>query len=329
VTPRIVLRVEGESVSLVVNGRYRPREEYEVRYEAHGLYEGIRGLLASVPKSRRHSAGILVELEPPVVQVRTLRGLPPLSARELRDTVATNARRFFRLNGTTVVTDAAWTANGIGAVPEAVAAAAPLLAVKSIISALQSVDGCAVLDVRVDHPQARFLSLLPPDELQARSRLAWRRLSRWGMAVGVLWVVAGGVAWGRTLRERSRVEAELARVSGPAASLVAVRREMGRAADLLASLEQAESARHVVGANLRIVAEALPDGAYLTSIELDRDSTVTLTGKARDAMAVPAALERGGLQRTTFEGPVAQAVLGTEGQAFTLHSSGHKNHDPS
>jgi hypothetical protein len=58
--------------------------------------------------------GLQVTIEPPLVQIRMLRGLPPVRRRALRSLVALQAGRFFRRNGQPLITDVAWEGGASG-----------------------------------------------------------------------------------------------------------------------------------------------------------------------------------------------------------------------
>src|SRR6266511_6201537 len=65
--------------------------------------------LAAAPTERCRR--LRVTLERPPAQTRTLTDLPPVRDRDLASLVANQAGRFFRRNGTALVTDATWVTN--------------------------------------------------------------------------------------------------------------------------------------------------------------------------------------------------------------------------
>ena len=93
----------------------------EASYEGvDALADVIARLAAEAPPACRR---LLVALERPPLQLRTLTQLPPLKSRHLAALVAQRAGWFFRKNGHPLVTDATWV--GKGRPPVARAAGSP------------------------------------------------------------------------------------------------------------------------------------------------------------------------------------------------------------
>ncbi len=77
------------------------------------LADAIARLAAEAPRNGKR-VRMTVALEPPLVQVRSLADLPPVKPADLATLVAAQSSRFFRRNGSALVTDATWETNGDG-----------------------------------------------------------------------------------------------------------------------------------------------------------------------------------------------------------------------
>ena len=97
----------------------------EAGYESLADLTEAIARLAAAPSERCKRMRVL--LERPPAQTRTLHDLPPVRERELAPLVATQAGRFFRRNGSPLVTDAVWVTNGKGRVTQAAAVEEPLV----------------------------------------------------------------------------------------------------------------------------------------------------------------------------------------------------------
>ena len=70
---------------------------------------------------------VTVTLLQPLVQLRTIHGLPPVRSPVLAEVIAHQAGRFFRKNGVALVTDATWVPNGGAPVARAAAVGEPIV----------------------------------------------------------------------------------------------------------------------------------------------------------------------------------------------------------
>src|SRR2546425_5004543 len=88
------------------------------------LTDAIARVVAEPPRACRR---LVVTLDRPAVQVRTLTELPPVKAKHLVALVAQQAGRFFRKNGQALITDAAWVGRGPTRLARAAAVEEPLV----------------------------------------------------------------------------------------------------------------------------------------------------------------------------------------------------------
>jgi hypothetical protein len=258
-----------------------------------------------------------VELGPPIAQVRTLHGLPPVRAVHLKALVATQSGRFFRRNGKPLVTDAAWPGGKRGGVVAAAAAEEPwILAILEGAAA----GGGEVESIRPDGgPAGVRLELLSAEELRRRWRRELVALGRLAVIATLTWSAALGV-WGiRFERERRAVNREIERLRAPAEAVGSARRALGVAAELVDSVETAGRMRARALEQLAGLSALLPDSAYATSFALD-ESGGELAIVARRSSEVAAALERvGAIATPRIEGTVVREVAGgREWERFTV-----------
>jgi hypothetical protein len=244
-------------------------------------------------------------LENNLIQARRLHDLPPLRRGQVAALVALTPQRYFRRNGTPLVTDACWVGPRGGR--EVVAVAVELPLARALVRGAAEA-GLAVAGLGPDLPGG--LSLLPPDE-QARRDATRRRWTRWsGMAAAVAWVVLGATIWAHQLFERRRLDARLEEVRGPLAAVLTAEAGVDSAERMIALLERESGAEGEVVAVLFRVAAALPDSAFLTQLRVDSAGVGLVAGAARRPAAVLAALEgRAGLTSPRFEGRTSRDVV--------------------
>jgi hypothetical protein len=227
--------------------------------------------------------------------------------------VALQATRFFRQNGHPLLTDATW----IGPPDAGPRAALAVAADAGVIKALMNCCSQAGFEVgAIRCAEYPTLSLMPPGTALAQRRLAWRVLRREAAVAGLLSLVLLLSGGARFLRDRARVAAELDSLKRPLAALAVVRGDMARAARMLDSLETARATRFSLVTAVAGLAEALPDSAYLVSVDLDASLYGRISGYARGPFEVLTRLERGGvLPEPVLEGalrPASRAGVGLE-----------------
>lgn len=224
---------------------------------------------------------VRVELEAPVVQSRTLTGLPPVRAKALAALVAHQPSRFFRQNGRPLITAARWErcARSTPAVARAAAVEEPW--VDAIVAGCEA----ARLDLQAIEPVASpngvALDLLPPlvrAELRRRERRSTRRVA---VLVGALWILLGGIALVRLEQERRRIESRLEALSAPVAAVARVRGQLRDGEETVSTITRAEAERARVFTRIATITRALPDSSYLTSLTVDAGGVGSLAGVAR------------------------------------------------
>lgn len=258
----------------------------EARYTTPEELEEAVSRLAAEKSLPARPRALLVELEPPLAQVRTIRGLPPVRASQLRALVATQAARFFRRNGKPLVTDACWTGPKGRREGTARAAAAEEPWLDAVIRGAE-LAGVVVEAVRpAGTPVELRLDLMPPAERRRRRARALFSLRRLAGAAALAWLAAAGVFLARLRAERAEVDREIARLEPSARALGAARRAVADAARVVETLEGAASARGRVLAHLAALAAALPDSAFVTRLDIDAGGSGEMSVTARPSAGV-------------------------------------------
>ncbi len=261
-----------------------------------------------------------VVLEPPLVQVRELRGLPPVRRSALRSLVALQAGRFFRRNGKPLVTDATWERRTTGKPRVAWAAAVEEPWLDAITSGARAAGLQVEAITPADECGGAVLELVSSDEQARRrgiDRLTVRRLA---IGAASAWVAAVAIVTIRLTREERRIERELAALDAPAKAVMLARRRLGETARTVEPIGRAELERQTVLAHVAAIVGVLPDSSYLTSLAVDALGGGSLTGAAKQAPLVAAALERAQVVvGPRLVGPtVREIVAGREWERFTL-----------
>ncbi len=312
---RLLLRLRpGFLAAEAVRGR-------QVVWAGEAAWEGPADLtrvlaeVAATPELGRDFRALSVVVERPLMQLRRLTDLPPVRQATLKTLVRTHAARYFRRNGTPLVTDAKWIAADDGRT-------ALLCAMEvSLLEALAGGAQAAGLRlVSVTPAEGYGLSLLPPSTQVARFDRLRRTAFRWGTAAAAAWGLVGASYLLRLSVERRRVERELLRLEEPAAALRALRIEMRTAEEMTTAVAAAERAGHDVRQRLESVAAAVPDSAFLSSLTLSAAGNGTATGYAHRAAEVAASFERApGVRSPRLEGRLTREVLlGREWDRFTI-----------
>jgi hypothetical protein len=280
--------------------------------DAADLADAIARLAAEPPRACRR---LVVALDRPPVQLRTLTDLPPVKPRHLPALVAQQTGRFFRKNGQPLVTDAAWVGQGPTRSVHAAAVEEPL------VEAIAAGARAAGMWLETIAPaDACTLTLLPRSERESRERAARRGTRRLAVATCGVWLTAGALFCGRVLWEQRAVERELAALRQPLAAVLDARRELRDAETTLNAIATAERER---GRSLEVLAAvtgALPDSGIVTSLAWNADGTGVLVGAARRATDVLARLDRlPVLSDIRLNGPaVRETIAGREWERFTI-----------
>jgi hypothetical protein len=294
-------------------------------YEAPGELPDLLARLAAEP-ALRGVRRVRARAEVPIVQLRNLEGLPPVTGRALRALVAAQATRFFRKNGSPLAVDAVWRERGRAALrarlrrtPRAAIAAAieePWL--DAIATGVRGA-GWRLDSVEAPDDDRRLRLRLPADRRLARERDfgALRRLA--GVAFA-LWLAVGAYAVARVERAHARIDAELVRLAKPVAAAALARRQVAEAGAMIEAMDQERRRQGAMTRRIAGVVVALPDSAFYTSLSIDEADEGLVTGLALHAAEVLAALERtDAVSAPRFEGtPVRETVGGRELERFTI-----------
>jgi hypothetical protein len=283
------------------------------------LGTAIGQLGAGLPPGRKPGR-LRVELDTGVVQLRTLGGLPPVRGTALKRLVALQSSRFFRRNGTSLITDACWSARGRRG-GSALAVALEETWASSIVAASREI-GITLEGIGVTGHLDRF-NLLPPAEHAARRRAELLSVRRLACLLALTWVAGATALLVRLHVEGQRVERELGALREPAAAVARARREIAEAAAMVELVADAEMRREETLARLAAIAGAVPDSAYLTSVVLD-SAGGTMSGRARESAGVVAALERrGAVPGPRLEGAAVRELAGgREWERFSIRFGG-------
>jgi hypothetical protein len=286
----------------------------EATYESVADLTEVVARLAAAPAER--CKRLVVTLERPPAQTRTLKDLPPVRDRELASLVANQAGRFFRRNGAALVTDAVWVTNGTSRVTQAAAVAEPLVA--AIVTG--ATEAGLVVERITPADTSPQLQLFPASERAVRDRTRRRTVVRLAIAALAVWLLAAGAYWSRLLIERRAVDTELAAAAAPLAALRDVRREMRAAETMVEALAAARHSRGQALATLARVSGSLPDSTVLTSYSWRADGSGILAGAGRRATDALAALDHSrAVVNPRVEGAIVRETLaGHEWERFTI-----------
>jgi hypothetical protein len=321
VRPRLVLQVGPDRLRL---------EHWSARGDApaweaecpRSLESPLASVVASLLEGVPNAAGsplLTILVERPLAQVRRLGTLPPVRRDHLAALVQQQASTFFRKNGHPLVTDATWLAASNGGPREALLAAVDL----ELADALRA--GAAEAGVEVARltvaaePAAMALDLAPLGARATRRQAQRRSLTRLAAGVAMLWCLAGSLWAARLGLELHRTRIELARLGPARQALLAGQKVRHRAEEMLLTLDAAEAARPRLEERLLAIAAALPDSAYLSGLSMDTLATGLLTGAARRATEVVAALDHAHAgPAPRLEGAVTPDLGGHHWERFTI-----------
>jgi hypothetical protein len=316
---RTVLRLRIESARVHAEAVRRGRVVWagEAEHGGPGDLAEVIAQLAAEPGVPARVSGLRVELLPPVVQLRTLEGLPPVRRAVLPKLIANQSGRFFRRNGKPLVTDAAWIRRARGAAKLARAAAVEESWVEAV---LQGARAANLMVETIGPPSPSRLDLLPAAERNRRRRAAWSSTGRLAVLAAALWVATGGIVAYRLHREARRIDARLTALEAPVEAVRAARAEIASVSAMLEAATSAEHERASTALRLGEIAAALPDSAYLSSLSLEEGGGGTLAGSARRASELLENLERAGAAPgAELEGPVLREPRGgAVWERFTL-----------
>lgn len=243
---------------------------------------------------------VTFQVEPPLVQKRSLYDLPPMPEPELRELVRDDVRRFFRAGDAHLVSDAAWLQADDGTmVARAVAVDVGL--VRLLEGAAERV---GVRRVRVSPAGEDGTALVlesPERRAERHRRSVWTTVGS-GLVATLAWAVALGVHLVDLRMDRSVLDEELARLQAPLASLEVVRAQVRDLRPLMESIETTGARRGWATRMLMMVTEALPPGTYLESMELWADGSGFLVVLGPDPVDVIRRLHDAGCADASLRG---------------------------
>lgn len=284
--------------------------------DADELRSALVGLSAPI---RRHRLPrrILVAVQPPLLQRRTLTDLPPVRPTELAHLVSRTPQRYFRQNGHPLVSAAQWEL--VGDPPRKVARAVALESdlAAAIVEGVRRA-GLTLQDIVPDGGPAS-LSLLPTVERSRRRLEEWQELLRLGATVFLLWVAVGVFVTIRFKVESGRLQSELVRLKEPREALVRAGEALSNASAMLVAIDQSDSSRNQLVGRLEHLIRSLPDSVVLSSLTLDTGKTALVSGRARQLARFMATLEQSSSRRVRLEGQTNRDTLsGIEWERFSL-----------
>lgn len=282
-----------------------------------GLSAAVAAAFADRPNVRRR--GVEVRLDPALVQLRTLTGLPGLSQRDLHGFVEHQRERFFRPTGAGVVISVRWTES-----PEGARAARTALVDAELLAAVE--DGLE----QVGRFARDFLvppghDGEPPLEFETaalaarRAREARRRVSTAALLALFGWAVAAGAYLADLHRDQRALGAEWEALQGPLARLEEVASRLERFRPLVDVVRRQGSEDHWLVPRLLEVAAALPDSCHLLSLTAERSGPMTIEVHGADAVIAVQALSAVSFGDTRLQSqPTEEAENGVTLQRFVI-----------
>jgi Tfp pilus assembly protein PilN len=307
---------------LAAEGRRAGKTVWRAESEHSGsrdLGEALAGLAAELP-ARLRTWPVQVRLAPPLVQLRTLDGIPPVRQAALRPLLAQQVDRYFRRAGQPLVVDARWIGPKRQARTRVRAAAAQEALVTAVITGLEAA-GLRVAAVGVAGANEDVgLDLLPPGERLRRTRRRRATTRHLAVVAAAAWAVAVGASLADLYRERRALAREQAALAGPLAALRTAQGEVDAARDMVAAIEATSEAQAAFSIRLAAVARSLPDSAFLTSLTLNEAGRGSITGVARRAAQVVATLEADrSIGQARLDGPsVHERIRGSDWERFVI-----------
>ena len=240
---------------------------------------------------------VVVRIHSPLVQVRTLGDVPPVSGRDLPNLVRANHSRFFRKIDGEAVVAAAWATNSAG--QRAVrAVSVPLDLLCAIEEGLEAV-GAGPYDV-VPVLNGEELPLRPTTpRMDRRARLRRRIKHAAALALAASgWLVSATAYVTDLVGDGRRVRGELAALAGPLAQIRQVEADLEAFTPVAAALDRQSSERDRISDTLLGLDTVLPRTAHLHSLVVERAGSVRLVVHGEDPVEVVRAL------REWWPGPV-------------------------
>ncbi len=270
-------------------------------------------------QSRPGERVVIVELEAPPVQRRTLRGLPAMNGSDLRALATHQASRIFRLPADGLVVDARWIRGRLG-VRTGLGVAVDAGFVADLLTAAAQA-GITIQDIiPASSPAESGMTLLPAEVLSGRHRSEWSRTLRAAAATAVFATALAGVTWRRHAVDADRISAELSQLREPALKVQAVRRQVDSLAAMVEAVQDARRAGARLGERVAAISASMPDSAVLTSLAVGRDTGLQVSGLAAEPFLVVGRLRRiKPFEQAKLDGnPVVEAAGGRTWSRFAI-----------
>lgn len=229
-----------------------------------------------------HTSGVRLRLHPPIVQVRTLRKIPPVTDRDLRGIVEAQHGRFFRPWGARPIVAARWVDKGQDRVVRAASVDAELL--EHVERELLE-HGMRLTEIRVVRDDEDLHLRLHTARLEARnrSRAVRRRLAMLGLAMAG-WLVAAGVYLGDLLRDHRATMDQWAALTTPLDQLATVEAGIQDFKSVAEALSRQADAEHRLTPIIGALVTALPSEAHLHRLSIERHGPVRLRVHGSDPL---------------------------------------------
>ena len=301
---RLILRVEpgalraelatGEAISWAAEASFADAGELE---------QCVATIADELPPGAPRRVEVMV-LQP-MMQCRALSGLPPVRSNHLlNQLVGNHATRYFRRNGHPLSTSAIWAGRGRGH------ADAAAMETRWLDAIGRGLDTAGLTEGRITPaaPEFQRLTFHSADSRQRQVRLV-RRTTVTLLLVGAISLLAALVIPAvRMNATRRHTAGEISALSAPAAAAERAGRALNGARDAVDSLHAARAHAPDALVVLTRLSTAVPDHAFLSSLDWAEDGRGTLTGGALRAVDVLAAMERHGIPGARLDGtPVPEA----------------------
>lgn len=223
-------------------------------------------------------------LRPPWAEQRTLAGLPPVSERDLRSLVLHQKTKFFRNGHDNVVVAATW--DGSGDDRTARVAQADL-------ALLEALERCATVHRRsvtrfipVDASGRQGPALVTPGaEARAGRRRRWM-IGGWLAVATSGWVATGAMYAVDLVADDRALVAELAELDAPIERIQALSDRVASFSGVADAYRRNALDSAWLSGRIALVADALPQGAHLHRLTVERDGAVRLDVHGPDVVEV-------------------------------------------
>jgi hypothetical protein len=218
---------------------------------------------------------VIVELRPPLAQLRTLRELPPVRTRDLLRLVKQQRDRFFRTTSDMSVVSAQWLNRKAGETIANVALAE--------LDVLESIEATLVESgVHVQHFLATRdrddggIALLTPSMASARARARRKTMLGALALVASGWLVPPVIYVADLSRDHHALDAELTQVDSSLARIDSLEVRMAAFVEFASAFRRQSADSAWASVALAEITVALPANVHLHAIRLQRDGPALL-----------------------------------------------------